>query len=421
MIKEAALVFAVAFVGVSYIRVSESVQLQALRAHIDKGRTAFDDGRWRDADAILAAAGPMARALKDKNEKLGIWSELQAAEAHRAKAQFRLSSALRGTERSSTLAKAEAQFDFVLQMDEKTGLTVHDFIHDYSRLLWQVGKVSESEVLFQKAKQATVQAGGSFPWDHSSQMPSEEVHLNARTLPLPPTLTLTLSEVNPALRTEKATPWYQPAESKIGRLLLQNRAMIESEVASLVKALELEPERQGLFRSLEGHGTHREADQEGNQRSMLGGWTELMLFSNGHQGLDGQWHSKNCELVPKTCSLLRHARLPELEGLPTRHVSASSQQAKYCCRVELLRLLPGTHILPHTAPTNQRLKAHLGLIAPPENSSALVVAGKTETWEAGKVLIFDDSYWHEAYNKHGSQERWVLSADFWKPELVPTL
>ena len=44
--------------------------------------------------------------------------------------------------------------------------------------------------------------------------------------------------------------------------------------------------------------------------------------------------------------------------------------------------------------------------------------GEEETeWQAGKMLIFDDTYEHEAANRSKEEERVVLIVDIWHPDL----
>ncbi|KAK7241217.1 aspartyl asparaginyl beta-hydroxylase [Aureococcus anophagefferens] len=102
-------------------------------------------------------------------------------------------------------------------------------------------------------------------------------------------------------------------------------------------------------------------------------------------------------------------------GAPT---AVAVDGAGFCCRVEILRLDAAGHVLPHTAPTNARLKAHLGLATPPAGAASLTVAGETRTFDDGTVLCFDDSFWHEARNDDGAAPRYVLSVDFWKEGLA---
>ena len=75
---------------------------------------------------------------------------------------------------------------------------------------------------------------------------------------------------------------------------------------------------------------------------------------------------------------------------------------------------PGTHLLPHRGVTNVRVVAHLPLIVP-ENCQ-LVVGGQPHRWQEGRVVVFDDTYEHEAWNRSG-ETRVVLIFDLWSPYL----
>lgn len=80
-------------------------------------------------------------------------------------------------------------------------------------------------------------------------------------------------------------------------------------------------------------------------------------------------------------------------------------------------LRPGTHIPPHNGATNTRLTVHLPLIVPPD--CGLRVGGETHVWKPGKLVLFDDTITHEAWNR--SQEmRVVLIFDVWHPMLTVT-
>jgi aspartyl/asparaginyl beta-hydroxylase (cupin superfamily) len=78
-------------------------------------------------------------------------------------------------------------------------------------------------------------------------------------------------------------------------------------------------------------------------------------------------------------------------------------------------LAPGTHIKPHNGMLNTRLICHLPLIVPP--NCRLRVGNHTRTVEAGKMLIFDDSIEHEAWND-SDDVRVVLIFEIWRPELT---
>ncbi|KAB7646401.1 aspartyl/asparaginyl beta-hydroxylase domain-containing protein [Polymorphobacter fuscus] len=78
-------------------------------------------------------------------------------------------------------------------------------------------------------------------------------------------------------------------------------------------------------------------------------------------------------------------------------------------------LAPGTHIAPHTGMLNTRLICHLPLIVPPD--CRLRVGNTTRNVEAGKMLIFDDSIEHEAWNDSDAM-RVILLFEIWRPELT---
>ena len=106
--------------------------------------------------------------------------------------------------------------------------------------------------------------------------------------------------------------------------------------------------------------------------------------------------------------------------------------------VELSLLAPGSHIQPHCGPTNHRLRLHLGLIVPDESASvdgvggddkgaaesrtrsgvgaAIRVGDETRRWQAGKVLLLDDSFEHEVWN-NAATPRLVLILDVWHPDI----
>ena len=77
---------------------------------------------------------------------------------------------------------------------------------------------------------------------------------------------------------------------------------------------------------------------------------------------------------------------------------------------------PGTHILPHYGVTNTRLVMHLPLVVPPNCALNLVDAGE-HVWQEGKLVMFDDTFRHEAWNRSDST-RVVLLMDCWNPLLT---
>lgn len=78
------------------------------------------------------------------------------------------------------------------------------------------------------------------------------------------------------------------------------------------------------------------------------------------------------------------------------------------------RLKPGTHIAPHHGLLNTRLICHLPLIVP--NGCGLRVGAETRAWREGELMIFDDSFEHEAWNR-GTSDRTVMLFEIWRPDI----
>jgi aspartyl/asparaginyl beta-hydroxylase (cupin superfamily) len=77
-------------------------------------------------------------------------------------------------------------------------------------------------------------------------------------------------------------------------------------------------------------------------------------------------------------------------------------------------LRPRARIAPHTGVQNTRLVCHLPLIVPP--GCGFRVGNEVREWEEGKLLIFDDTIEHEAWNP-SDQDRAILILDCWNPHL----
>lgn len=115
---------------------------------------------------------------------------------------------------------------------------------------------------------------------------------------------------------------------------------------------------------------------------------------------DGVRQDQNADLCPRTMASLEELPLPFIDGrLPSVLFSA---------------LKPSAHIPPHHGFLNTRLIAHLPLVVP--GNGALRVGNQTRAWERGRLLIFDDSIEHEAWNR-SEEIRIVLLFEVWRPEL----
>uniref|UniRef100_A0A9J8AMZ5 Un-named hu7910 n=2 Tax=Cyprinus carpio TaxID=7962 RepID=A0A9J8AMZ5_CYPCA len=126
-----------------------------------------------------------------------------------------------------------------------------------------------------------------------------------------------------------------------------------------------------------------------------GDWGQFTLWQQGRKV------AASCRYVPKICALLE--RYPEATSCKRGQIKFSVMQA-------------GTHVWPHTGPTNCRLRMHLGLVIP-SKGCRIRCTNQTRSWEEGKVLIFDDSFEHEVWQEAESY-RLIFIVDVWHPELT---
>ena len=140
---------------------------------------------------------------------------------------------------------------------------------------------------------------------------------------------------------------------------------------------------------------HNTVAPEAN-RNLLGSkdWSILALCENG-------WLApKIVECCPQTWEAMLQVPLPRISGWgPT---------------VVFSLLRAGAWIAPHSGMYNTRLICHLPLVVPP--GCRFRVGNEVLEWEEGKLLIFDDTIEHEAWND-SAEDRIVLIFDIWRPEL----
>ena len=115
----------------------------------------------------------------------------------------------------------------------------------------------------------------------------------------------------------------------------------------------------------------------------------------------GERREVNCLACPRTSEAL--------ELLPLAHVRDHGPEVLYSV------FTPGTHLLPHRGVTNTRLVAHLPLVVP--ENCGLTVGGEHHVWQEGRVVVFDDTYEHEAWNR-SDRVRVVMIFDIWNPFLT---
>jgi beta-hydroxylase len=106
-----------------------------------------------------------------------------------------------------------------------------------------------------------------------------------------------------------------------------------------------------------------------------------------------------------------------------RHVFSAA--AQLCPRtVSILTALPaafnaafaaleaGGAIAAHQGSSNRVDRCHLGLVVP-DGDVRLQVSGVPRRWSEGRLMIFNDRAWHEAWNR-SAQRRFVLIVDLEK-------
>jgi len=121
------------------------------------------------------------------------------------------------------------------------------------------------------------------------------------------------------------------------------------------------------------------------------GWDTWQIYRRG------QFTEAARTLCPETIDVLRLGRHGLREGM-------------------FASLAPGAHVMPHTGGVNAVLTAHLPLVVP--DGCTMRVGDETRGWEEGRVLVFDDSFIHETWNR-GTSSRVVMIWDVWHPELTP--
>jgi aspartate beta-hydroxylase len=115
----------------------------------------------------------------------------------------------------------------------------------------------------------------------------------------------------------------------------------------------------------------------------------------------GERREDNCRACPETSRAL--------DAVPLCRIREHAPETLFSV------FTAGTHLLPHRGVTNARLVAHLPLAVPVD--CALNVGGELHVWQEGRIVVFDDTYEHEAWNR-GGEVRVVLIFDVWNPHLT---
>jgi aspartate beta-hydroxylase len=156
----------------------------------------------------------------------------------------------------------------------------------------------------------------------------------------------------------------------------------------LERLLETSATRERVF----GSGELEAENLRGN--NVAPSWNGYYFYRHGER------RKENCAACPISAAAL--------DALPLIRIREHGPEVMFSV------FTAGTHLLPHRGVTNARAVSHLPLIVPPD--CALNVGGEVHAWREGRVLVFDDTYEHEAWNRSGCV-RVVLIADVWNPHL----
>jgi aspartyl/asparaginyl beta-hydroxylase (cupin superfamily) len=124
-------------------------------------------------------------------------------------------------------------------------------------------------------------------------------------------------------------------------------------------------------------------------------WSTFFLFENGVPVED---HIAHCPVIFEMV----------MQHVPLCHIGPRAPS------VMLSLLRPHAKIPPHTGMLNCRYVCHLPLVIPPD--CGFRVGQQEREWQEGKLMVFDDTVEHEAWNG-SDQNRLVLIFDVWRPEM----
>jgi aspartate beta-hydroxylase len=185
-----------------------------------------------------------------------------------------------------------------------------------------------------------------------------------------------------------AIPWFEREQFDWVPRVEEQLPAIRAELETLIRE-----EAQFMPYISEGGGV----DPHGTDYSRLEGSMEWNAF---HLTRCGQWLEDRCRRCPQTTAIMRAVPAARMRGLAPE--------------ILFSRLQAGGHIVSHFGRTNVRLTVHMGIVIP--DNCAIRVANEIRTWQEGRIMLFDDSFEHEAWNR-SERDRSVLIFEVWHPAL----
>lgn len=185
-------------------------------------------------------------------------------------------------------------------------------------------------------------------------------------------------------------PYHDPGLQPWSRRLGDAYEVIRAEALSLLSD-------RGVFEPFLTFGTNTKVSDYVGGDGEKPSWDAYFFYRHG------QRHDANHTRCPQTSAILDEIDLCRVKA----------QAPEVCFSL----LAPGSHIKPHYGVTNSRLVMHLPLKVPPDCALNIIDAGEHH-WQEGRLMMFDDTYQHEAWNRSG-ETRLILLMDCWNPHLTP--
>jgi tetratricopeptide (TPR) repeat protein len=140
-----------------------------------------------------------------------------------------------------------------------------------------------------------------------------------------------------------------------------------------------------------------------SSESHLGGWAEFGPLFDGTT-----WDEAKCRLVPTLC-----------RAFQSNPASLCSKKSRYCksnAVVTMVRIQPGTSILPGSGLSNAQLTMHLNLQGCQGVELTVGGAIATNTGNDGHAVVFDDSFEYSIYHG-GTEDCYLIEAVLAHPDL----
>ncbi len=189
-------------------------------------------------------------------------------------------------------------------------------------------------------------------------------------------------------------PWPDPAKNVTAMTLENSWQVIQTELFELLAS------RKGFQPYMTDEDKKdfvKENNVSSNAKDDMNIDMTVFYFRDLFNSVSQKKLTTNRKLCPKTTAIIKS--LPNLATITM-----------------FSALNPNTKVPPHCGVDNVRQIIHLGLSIPKDCN--ICVAGEQRTWQEGKCLMFDGSFFHEVWN-NSNKTRIVLIADIWHPDLTP--